>query len=110
MGALAGLMGGSGGAAAGGAAGAGAGAAGAGAAGAGAAGAAGAAGGSSLLSGLGDAMIAGGTGNFGSGGKGVNLGADDQPYQQSPMTSLRGNQSDTQRKQALLDGLKMLSR
>ena len=108
MGALAGMMGGAGGAAAGGAAGAGAGAAGAGAASAGAAGAA--AGGSSLLSGLGDAMIAGGTGNFGSGGKGVNLSADDQPYQQSPMTSLRGNQSDTQRKQALLEGLKMLSR
>jgi hypothetical protein len=55
-------------------------------------------------------MIAGGTGNFGSGGKGVNLSAEDQPYQQSPMTSLRGNQSDTQRKQALLEGLKMLSR
>ena len=108
MGALAGMMGGAGGAAAGGAAGAGAGAAGAGAASAGAAGAA--AGGSSLLSGLGDAMIAGGTGNFGSGGKGVNLSADDQPYQQSTMTSLRGNQSDTQRKQALLEGLKMLSR
>lgn len=102
MGALAGTMGGAAGA------GAGAGAAGAGAASAGAAGAA--AGGSSLLSGLGNAMIAGGTGNFGSGGKGVNLSAEDQPYQQSPMTSLRGNQSDTQRKQALLEGLKMLSR
>lgn len=105
MGALAGIpltMGGGAAGAAGAGAGAGATAAGA--------GAAGAAGGSSLLSGLGNAMIAGGTGNFGVGDTGVNLSADDQPYQQSPMTSLRGNQSDTQRKQALLEGLKMLSR
>lgn len=105
MGALATLMGGAGGASAGGAA-AGAGAGAAGAAGAGAA----TAGGSSLLSGLGNAMIAGGTGNFGSGDKGVNLGADNQSYQQSPMTSLRGNQTDEQRKQALIAGLKTLSR
>ena len=101
MGALAGTMGGG----AAGAAGAGAGAAGATAAGAGAAGAAG---GSSLLSGLGNAMIAGGTGNFGVGDTGVNLSAGNQEYQPSPLS--RRNQTDEQKKQALMDGLKMLSR
>ena len=101
MGALAGMMGGG----AAGAAGAGAGAAGATAAGAGAAGAAG---GSSLLSGLGNAMIAGGTGNFGDGNTGVNLSAGNQEYQPSPLS--RRNQTDEQKKQALMDGLKMLSR
>ena len=98
MGALAGMTG-------GGAAGAGAGAAGATAAGAGAAGAAG---GSSLLSGLGNAMIAGGTGNFGVGDTGVNLSAGNQEYQPSPLS--RRNQTEEQKKQALMDGLKMLSR
>lgn len=101
MGALAGMMGGG----AAGAAGAGAGAAGATAAGAGAAGAAG---GSSLLSGLGNAMVAGGTGNFGVGDTGVNLSAGNQEYQPSPLS--RRNQTDEQKKQALMDGLKMLSR
>lgn len=101
MGALAGMMGGG----AAGAAGAGAGAAGATAAGAGAAGAAG---GSSLLSGLGNAMIAGGTGNFGVGDTGVNLSAGNQEYQPSPLS--RRNQTDEQKKQALMDGLKSLSR
>lgn len=101
MGALAGTMGGG----AAGAAGAGAGAAGATAAGAGAAGAAG---GSSLLSGLGNAMIAGGTGNFGVGDTGVNLSAGNQEYQPSPLS--RRNQTDEQKKQALMSGLKMLSR
>ena len=101
MGALAGTMGGG----AAGAAGAGAGAAGATAAGAGAAGAAG---GSSLLSGLGNAMVAGGTGNFGVGDTGVNLSAGNQEYQPSPLS--RRNQTDEQKKQALMDGLKMLSR
>ena len=101
MGSLAGMMGGG----AAGAAGAGAGAAGATAAGAGAAGAAG---GSSLLSGLGNAMIAGGTGNFGVGDTGVNLSAGNQEYQPSPLS--RRNQTDEQKKQALMDGLKMLSR
>ena len=101
MGALAGTMGGG----AAGAAGAGAGAAGATAAGAGAAGAAG---GSSLLSGLGNAMIAGGTGNFGVGDTGVNLSAGNQEYQPSPLS--RRNQTDEQKKQALMDGLKTLSR
>ena len=103
MGALAGMMGGAGGAAAGGAA-AGAGAGAAGAAGAGAA----AAGGSSLLSGLGNAMIAGGTGNFGDGETGVNLGAGNQEYQPSPLS--RRNQTDEQKKQALMAGLKTLAR
>ena len=98
MGSLAGMMG-------GGAAGAGAGAAGATAAGAGAAGAAG---GSSLLSGLGNAMIAGGTGNFGVGDTGVNLSAGNQEYQPSPLS--RRNQTDEQKKQALMAGLKSLSR
>ena len=102
MGALAGMMGGG----AAGAAGAGAGAAGATAAGAGAAGAA--AGGSSLLSGLGNAMVAGGTGNFGVGDTGVNLSAGNQEYQPSPLS--RRNQTDEQKKQALMSGLKMLSR
>ena len=101
MGALAGMMGGG----AAGAAGAGAGAAGATAAGAGAAGAAG---GSSLLSGLGNAMIAGGTGNFGVGDTGVNLSAGNQEYQPSPLS--RRNQTEEQKKQALMDGLKTLSR
>ena len=101
MGALAGMMGGAG----AGAAGAGAGAAGATAAGAGAAGAAG---GSSLLSGLGNAMIAGGTGNFGVGDVGVNLSAGNQEYQPSPLS--RRNQTDEQKKQALMAGLKSLSR
>ena len=101
MGALAGMMGGG----AAGAAGAGAGAAGATAAGAGAAGAAG---GSSLLSGLGNAMVAGGTGNFGVGDTGVNLSAGNQEYQPSPLS--RRNQTDEQKKQALMDGLKRLSR
>ena len=101
MGALSGMMGGG----AAGAAGAGAGAAGATAAGAGAAGAAG---GSSLLSGLGNAMIAGGTGNFGVGDTGVNLSAGNQEYQPSPLS--RRNQTDEQKKQALMSGLKMLSR
>ena len=101
MGALAGTLGGAG----AGAAGAGAGAAGATAAGAGAAGAAG---GSSLLSGLGNAMIAGGTGNFGVGDTGVNLSAGNQEYQPSPLS--RRNQTDEQRKQALMAGLKTLSR
>ena len=101
MGALAGMMGGAG----AGAAGAGASAAGATAAGAGAAGAAG---GSSLLSGLGNAMIAGGTGNFGVGDTGVNLSAGNQEYQPSPLS--RRNQTDEQKKQALLAGLKTLSR
>ena len=101
MGALAGTMGGG----AAGAAGAGAGAAGATAAGAGAAGAAG---GSSLLSGLGNAMIAGGTGNFGAGDTGVNLSAGNQEYQPSPLS--RRNQTDEQKKQALMAGLKTLSR
>lgn len=95
MGALAGMMGG-----------AGAGAAGAGA-GATAAGAS-AAGGSSLLSGLGNAMIAGGTGNFGNSETGVNLGAGNQEYQPSPLS--RRNQTDEQKKQALFAGLKTLSR
>ena len=97
MGALSGTMGG--------AAGAGASAAGATAAGAGAAGAAG---GSSLLSGLGNAMIAGGTGNFGVGDTGVNLSAGNQEYQPSPLS--RRNQTDEQKKQALMAGLKSLSR
>ena len=101
MGALAGTMGGG----AAGAAGAGAGAAGATAAGAGAAGAAG---GSSLLSGLGNAMVAGGTGNFGVGDTGVNLSAGNQEYQPSPLS--RRNQTDEQKKQALMSGLKMLAR
>ena len=101
MGALARMTGGG----AAGAAGAGAGAAGATAAGAGAAGAAG---GSSLLSGLGDAMIAGGTGNFGVGDAGVNLSAGNQEYQPSPLS--RRNQTDEQKKQALMAGLKSLSR
>lgn len=101
MGALSGMMGGS----AAGAAGAGAGAAGATAAGAGAAGAAG---GSSLLSGLGNAMIAGGTGNFGVGDTGVNLSAGNQEYQPSPLS--RRNQTEEQKKQALMSGLKALSR
>ena len=101
MGSLAGMMGGG----AAGAAGAGAGAAGATAAGAGAAGAAG---GSSLLSGLSKAMIAGGTGNFGVGDTGVNLSAGNQEYQPSPLS--RRNQTDEQKKQALMSGLKMLSR
>ena len=101
MGALAGMMGGG----AAGAAGAGAGAAGATAAGAGAAGAAG---GSSLLSGLGNAMVAGGTGNFGVGDTGVNLSAGNQEYQPSPLS--RRNQTDEQKKQALMAGLKSLSR
>ena len=101
MGALTGMMGGG----AAGATGAGAGAAGATAAGAGAAGAAG---GSSLLSGLGNAMIAGGTGNFGVGDTGVNLSAGNQEYQPSPLS--RRNQTDEQKKQALMAGLKTLSR
>ena len=101
MGALAGMMGGG----AAGAAGAGAGAAGATAAGAGAAGAAG---GSSLLSGLGNAMVAGGTGNFGVGDTGVKLSAGNQEYQPSPLS--RRNQTEEQKKQALLNGLKTLSR
>ena len=102
MGSLAGMMGGG----AAGAAGAGAGAAGATAAGAGAAGAA--AGGSSLLSGLGNAMVAGGTGNFGVGDTGVNLSAGNQEYQPSPLS--RRNQTEEQKKQALMAGLKSLSR
>lgn len=100
MGALAGMMGGGAAGAAGAGAGAGATAAGA--------GAAGAAGGSSLLSGLGNAMIAGGTGNFGVGDTGVNLSAENQEYQ--PLPLFRRNQTDEQKKQALMDGLKMLSR
>lgn len=100
MGALAGMMGGGAAGAAGAGAGAGATAAGA--------GAAGAAGGSSLLSGLGNAMIAGGTGNFGDGDTGVNLSAGNQEYQPSPLS--RRNQTDEQKKQALMAGLKMLSR
>lgn len=103
MGALAGMTGGAGAGAAGAA---GAGATGATAAGAGAAGAA--AGGSSLLSGLGNAMIAGGTGNFGVGDVGVNLSAGNQEYQPSPLS--RRNQTDEQKKQALLYGLKTLAR
>ena len=100
MGALAGMMGG---------AGAGAGAAGAAGAGAGATAAgASAAGGSSLLSGLGNAMIAGGTGNFGNGEIGANLGAGNQEYQPSPLS--RRNQTDEQKKQALMAGLKTLAR
>lgn len=95
MGALAGMMGG-----------AGAGAAGAGAAGATAAGAGAAAGGSSLLSGLGNAMIAGGTGSVG----GVNLGAGSDPGTYQPGSLDRRNQTDEQRKQALMAGLKTLSR
>ena len=104
MGALTGMMGGAG-AGAGAAGAAGAGAAGATAAGAGAAGAAG---GSSLLSGLGNAMVAGGTGNFGVGDTGVNLSAGNQEYQPSPLS--RRNQTEEQKKQALMAGLKTLSR
>lgn len=100
MGALAGMLGRAGaGASAAGAAGAGAGATAAGAS---------AAGGSSLLSGLGNAMIAGGTGNFGNGETGVNLGAGNQEYQPSPLS--RRNQTDEQKKQALMAGLKTLAR